>query len=769
MRSLVDVARSSLTTLATFWVALFAVAGGVDLLLDSSVDKVDLRVPMMAVWFGASAAAIATGLLPEARRVPALLTVTASLALVTVLAREGSGLVAPWIEITLAAGMLTTAVGLTLPYQVVPWASLLVVAVVLVPQRWDEMAREDSPVQLGVPLVEAALVICLGLLGALIRAVLTQSAARADAGLTAAEAGRRTAVAERSAEDALTAHTTLLHDTALNTLNAVALGAAGDEAALRSRCRDDARRLSAIDPSTTASSLTDAVEASAARARLLGLRVGVHHADNPAEPTIPASVVAAVAGATDEALLNCAKHARSDRADLCVETRPGSLTVTISDDGVGFAPASRQPGLGIEHSITARLTAVGGDADVDSRPGSGTRVVLRWSAEPAADAVTTTMSGSVLRLLVSFLAVTTVFTSTVVLAEWAAFERAGVALVGGLLLGGWGLAVTWLLQRRRWIPTTVGALTVALACLAPFWTISSDQYCSSSLGGVGWVDPRLALVVLVILTTGRWPRAIAAVPAVVAAALVAGMLWDQAYPGCSGWSVSAALYAVAVLSASLIAVRTLNRQTTQLAGALRDRDEAQQARARAAAMRAEHRQWLAPALDSCVPLLTSLGHGRIDPSSQEARDRCRAESGYLRSLLTVAAAPPGARDALRDLVLTAHGRGLDVVVRGSVDDLPDAPPELSTVLTALVPEVPEPRHQLGGHQLLVTVLPIDGLGTVIISASDSGPAPCPTVCDDAPGIDLTVDADNGWWAQVSWPPGASSRPVAPEGAPAASR
>ena len=144
MRSLVDVARSSLTTLATVWVALFAAAGAIDLLLDASVDMVDLAGPLMALWYGASIAAVATRLLPEAHRVTGLLVITVALAVVTVLAREASGLVGPWIQITLAAGMLTTAIGLSLPYQVVPWASIVVVAGVLAPQRWDEMARELS-------------------------------------------------------------------------------------------------------------------------------------------------------------------------------------------------------------------------------------------------------------------------------------------------------------------------------------------------------------------------------------------------------------------------------------------------------------------------------------------------------------------------------------------------------------------------------------------------------------------------------------------------
>jgi signal transduction histidine kinase len=554
----------------------------------------------------------------------------------------------------------------------------------------------------------------------------------------------------------------------------VALGAAGDDEAIRSRCRDDACRLSEVDAPLRTSSLGDAVTAAAARARLLGLDVVVECTDTDESASIPAPVVAAVAGATEEALLNCAKHSRTERVDVSVEPGADSLTVTVTDTGVGFDPVSRPPGFGIEHSMRARLAAVGGAADVDSRPGSGTRVRLTWTGEPSDDPVTTTMSSGVVRLLVTFLAVTTAFTAAVVVAEWMAFERPGVAVLGGLLLGGWGLAVTWLLHQRRSIPASVGLLTVALACLAPFWTISSDQYCSSSLGGVGWVDPRLALVVLVILTTSRWPRAIAAVPAVVAAALVAGTLWDQAYQGCSGWSVSAALYAVAVLTASLMAVRTLNRQTAQLAAALRDRDEAQEARTRAAALRAEHQRWLAPALDACVPLLTSLGHGEMDPGSDEARLRCRAESGYLRSLLTVAGAPPGARDALRALVLVGHERGFHVVVRGSVDELPAAPVDLARVLTSLVPREPG-----AGRHLNVTILPLDGVGSAIISVPDAGPvdghngderaSDGDIGGERAPDIDVTLERGDGWWAEVTWP----ARPPRPSAVsavePAASR
>ena len=768
-RSLSDVTSASLSTLATFWVALFALVGAVELLLDSSVDLVDVRTPLMVAWLAAAVAAVATRALPERARTPALLGVVLALAAGTVLAREATGLIAPWIQITMVGGMATMAVGLLLPYQVVPWAALAVVLLVLSPQRWDEMMREDSPVQLGVPLVEAALIVALGLLGALIRAVLTQSAAHADADMARANAQRRAAQTERYRVDALAAQVSLLHDTALNTLNAVALGIGKDVEATRARCREDAARLSETerDP-TSPMSLRAALESAVARARLLGLEVTLD-ADDDESLTVPGPVVTALAGACDEALLNVSKHADTSAASVTVRADADGLTVQIRDRGRGFVPASADGGFGIDRSIRTRMESVGGSSRVVSSPGQGTTVSLTWSEVPADEPLVSSVSGTVVRLLVVFLAASTVFTSAVVVAEWESFERPAVALVGGLVLGAWGLAVTWLLRRRRWIPLSVGVLTVALACTAPFWTVSSDQYCASSLGGIGWVDPRLPLVVLVILTAGSWRRALVALPAVVAAALAAGVVWGAVFAGCNSWAISAALYAVAVLTASLIAGRTLNRQADELWQATRERDEAEAARVRAALMRSEQQRWLAPAVATCVPLLTAIGDGTADPTSVQVRRRARTESGYLRSLIDVAGAPAGAREVLRDLVQRGHAAGLDVEVRGATGSLPPPPDGLRAALAALVPS-----DLSTAERLTITCAPIGAGGTIIVTlpgASLDGPAVPETIRDrDRDGFDLHVEEMDGVWAEIGWPSSAvTERSVVSATAPAGSR
>jgi hypothetical protein len=329
--------------------------------------------------------------------------------------------------------------------------------------------------------------------------------------------------------------------------------------------------------------------------------------------------------------------------------------------------------------------------------------------------------------------------------------------------------VTWLLRRRRWIPLSVGVLTVALACTAPFWTVASDQYCASSLGGIGWVDPRLPLVVLVILTAASWRRALVALPAVVAAALAAGVIWGAVFAGCNSWALSAALYAVAVLTASLIAGRTLNRQADELWRAVRERDEAEAARVQAALTRSERQRWLAPAVATCLPLLESIGDGTADPTSGEVRRRARAESGYLRSLIDVARAPAGAREVLRDLVQRGHAAGLDVEVRGAAGALPLPPVGLRAALAALVPS-----DLSTAERLTITCAPIADGGTIIVTVPGAAldtPAASEAIRDrDGEGFDLHVEEMDGVWAEIAWPGSSvTERPVVSATEPAGSR
>lgn len=86
--------------------------------------------------------------------------------------------------------------------------------------------------------------------------------------------------------------------------------------------------------------------------------------------------------ATGELLYNVAKHAKASSVTVSVKARGREAVVEVRDDGVGFdasdvgARASRSGGYGL-FSIRERLEYLGGSLDIESRPGRGTRVVLR--------------------------------------------------------------------------------------------------------------------------------------------------------------------------------------------------------------------------------------------------------------------------------------------------------------------------------------------------------------------------------------------------------
>ncbi len=90
--------------------------------------------------------------------------------------------------------------------------------------------------------------------------------------------------------------------------------------------------------------------------------------------------------AAREAVVNVAKHAGTQRADVFAETSSRSVDVFVRDRGAGFDPGAvagdRQ---GVRTSIVDRMSRHGGRADVRSAPGEGTEVRLHMPrTSPAA-------------------------------------------------------------------------------------------------------------------------------------------------------------------------------------------------------------------------------------------------------------------------------------------------------------------------------------------------------------------------------------------------
>lgn len=97
-------------------------------------------------------------------------------------------------------------------------------------------------------------------------------------------------------------------------------------------------------------------------------------------------VAAALLSATRASLENVSRHSGTTSAEVEVIAAPGTVTVMITDQGVGFDPAEVGPDrLGLRGSIVERMAAVGGHAKVWSAPGRGTSIVITAPALEGAE------------------------------------------------------------------------------------------------------------------------------------------------------------------------------------------------------------------------------------------------------------------------------------------------------------------------------------------------------------------------------------------------
>ncbi|MEZ4236905.1 MAG: PAS domain-containing protein [Myxococcota bacterium] len=136
---------------------------------------------------------------------------------------------------------------------------------------------------------------------------------------------------------------------------------------------DTTRRLTAsLSPSLLEErGLADALAWLAERMRdLHGLSVTVH-ADTDAAPS-ESQISVALLEIARELLFNVAKHAGVDRAEVRLGRSGGDVQLEVIDSGRGF-PASGASGFGLT-SVRERLRLLGGELEIVSPPGGGTRV-----------------------------------------------------------------------------------------------------------------------------------------------------------------------------------------------------------------------------------------------------------------------------------------------------------------------------------------------------------------------------------------------------------
>jgi PAS domain S-box-containing protein len=97
---------------------------------------------------------------------------------------------------------------------------------------------------------------------------------------------------------------------------------------------------------------------------------------------LPDVQATAIFRTVQESLTNIAKHARASRVDVTIEHEDSTLAVSVRDDGVGFAvEGSRKPNSYGLLGLRERAALLGGEAKVESAPGRGTRVEMRFPVE----------------------------------------------------------------------------------------------------------------------------------------------------------------------------------------------------------------------------------------------------------------------------------------------------------------------------------------------------------------------------------------------------
>lgn len=281
----------------------------------------------------------------------------------------------PWIWWVTGGGSL--AVGLLLP-RIAAWIYMAVI-----PIAWFVLAGTEFAGRVGFleAIEEASFVALYPATIVTLAHLLRQSARRVDeatekAALAAAERARVNAMElERSRVDAL------VHDSVLTTFVVAAQASTETEYRSAKTSAEDAlarlERAGEEDGDEVSvfafmQALTESLQRQVPELQISTTGASARK--------IPSAVVSAMTDATAQAVANSIQHAGA-KAKRHVRLRASDrmLKIVITDNGVGFRP-SRIPKsrLGLRLSIIERVERVGGRVYIDSKPGSGTNLILEW-------------------------------------------------------------------------------------------------------------------------------------------------------------------------------------------------------------------------------------------------------------------------------------------------------------------------------------------------------------------------------------------------------
>jgi signal transduction histidine kinase len=131
--------------------------------------------------------------------------------------------------------------------------------------------------------------------------------------------------------------------------------------------------------------------------RMVPFRLEVHATPDFTTIGMPPAAEIQVIRILQEALSNVRKHASASKVDVTFSRAGSTLTLVIEDDGSGFDMGRSNQGgwphFGIQ-SMKERAAAIGGALGIESRPGTGTRLIVRMPlSTPYVEAVVARSAG----------------------------------------------------------------------------------------------------------------------------------------------------------------------------------------------------------------------------------------------------------------------------------------------------------------------------------------------------------------------------------------
>jgi len=123
-----------------------------------------------------------------------------------------------------------------------------------------------------------------------------------------------------------------------------------------------------------------------AKARLEPKGTQVIIEESPSQRRLPPEVETALFRVVQEAVSNCARHAAARQVCICLHFDASNASVTVEDNGIGFdvqeMKLSQDSGRGLGLlGMIERVELLGGELEIDSNPGQGTKIDIRVPVE----------------------------------------------------------------------------------------------------------------------------------------------------------------------------------------------------------------------------------------------------------------------------------------------------------------------------------------------------------------------------------------------------